>query len=124
MSGGAPQHEDDGGGGPLRPAPLEGEVVGRVRPVRRAGGGAGGRHAEMDEGPTPRDVERFSGVTRTCPSCRKEVFDDADLCYHCGYALDAPEERTGPPLWVYVAGGLALIALLYPLLAGGSWRVW
>lgn len=56
-----------------------------------------------DENPSADDIERFGDVTRTCPECKKEVFDDAAVCYHCGHAF----ERTAPgssrgPMWIII----------------------
>lgn len=76
----------------LRRAPLSGEVVSRprTRPVR-----------EVDDDPSPDDVERFNNVTQTCPHCGKEVFDDVDVCYHCGLAIGSGVGRKAP-LWILV----------------------
>jgi hypothetical protein len=64
----------------LRRAPATGDVVGRrSRP--------GPYDDEDDDGPTAEDLERFGGETRTCPECKKEVFDDTAVCYHCGHAF-------------------------------------
>ncbi len=56
-----------------------------------------------DENPSEDDIQKFGDVTRTCPECKKDVFDDAAVCYHCGYAF----ERTTPgalraPKWIIV----------------------
>ncbi|MFN0010396.1 MAG: hypothetical protein ACKVS8_02000 [Phycisphaerales bacterium] len=103
----------------LRPAPLEGEVVGRVprRPRPRQ------QDAEFDEGPSADDIERFGDVTRTCPECHKEVFDDAEVCYHCGHAFSRAPSK-GLPRWAIVTAGVVLAAFLLMLLSGGSWRLW
>lgn len=89
--------------GKLRKAPRSGEVVERPRPPRRA-------PEERDDDPLEQDVERFSGVTRRCPSCNKDVFDDSAVCYHCGHAFErttAGSSRT--PTWVIVTA-LVLVA--------------
>jgi uncharacterized protein (DUF983 family) len=79
-------------------------VVGRVPRSPR-------RDEELDEGPSAEDLERFSGVTRTCPSCSKEVFDDAEVCYHCGEAMSHTGEG-GPPKWVMLTAGVLLAAFV------------
>lgn len=78
---------------PLKLAAKDGDVVpGRPRL----------RHPP-DENPSEDDIQKFGDVTRTCPECKKEVFDDAAVCYHCGYAF----ERTTPgssraPVWIII----------------------
>lgn len=72
------------------------------------------RHAgDRDDGPSPDDLERFGGVTRTCPSCGKEVFDDATVCYHCGADMDVPRHARLPKVWVVVTVLLCLAALVF-----------
>ena len=86
------------GGGPARPR--------RPRPER-----------EIDEMPSDEDVERFGDVTRTCPECAKEVFDDAAICYHCGHAFERTTAgSTRSRRWIVVTvivivGGFVLAAL-------------
>lgn len=87
---------------------MEGEVVGRL-PQRRP------EPEEHDEGPSADDLERFGGVTHTCPNCGKEVFDDAETCYHCGEAMMA-RRSGGPPLWVAVTSVVLLVAFMIFLL--------
>ncbi len=103
----------------LRPAPLEGEVVGRAR----ARGVARREQVEFDEGPTPADIERFSDVTRTCPECKKEVFDDAEVCYHCGHVFGRADQK-GLPKWVVATVCVVLAGFVWMLIGGGSWRMW
>ncbi len=70
-----------------------------------------GRMPPDDEGPSPEDLERFGGVTQTCPSCGKDLYDDADVCWDCGHVLMA---KTGKPIptWAYVIGVIAVAAML------------
>jgi len=76
----------------LRLAPQSGDVVpSRARRAR-----------ERDEGPSDEDIERFGDVTRTCPECGKQVFDDAAVCYHCGHAFEEREDAKGTAKWVVV----------------------
>jgi predicted nucleic acid-binding Zn ribbon protein len=96
----------------LRRAPATGDVVARVP-----------RHAPdedaFDENPSEADIERFSNVTRTCPACSKEVFDDAAICYHCGHAFErtaAGSSKT--PVWVFVVIALLIAALVVPTVLG------
>lgn len=89
-------------GGGLRRAPVSGEVDSRRRT-------AGDDDAD-DLGPSAEDLERFSGVTRRCASCGKEVFDDADECYHCGGPVAGGASRL-PPAWIVVIVALVLLSL-------------
>jgi hypothetical protein len=63
----------------------------------------------IDEGPSDDDLERFSSATRTCPACRTELYDDAELCWKCGHALSS---QAAVPRWVLVAGAVTLAAVL------------
>jgi hypothetical protein len=93
----------------LKLAPKEGEVVpGRPR-LRRP----------PDENPSEDDIQRFGDVTRICPECNKEVFDDAAVCYHCGYAF----ERTTPgssraPKWIIFTILVVIAAFIIATLWG------
>ncbi|MGH7130703.1 MAG: hypothetical protein ACREJO_02010 [Phycisphaerales bacterium] len=73
---------ENGNSHSIRKAPTSGEVIDRRVLAHRD---------PNDEGPSPEDIERFSNVTRRCPACNKEVFDDAEICYHCGEAMNARE---------------------------------
>lgn len=86
----------------LRRAPACGDVVNRgsccgpdLGPV------------EDHEGPSEADVERFGGVTRTCPACGAEVYDDTAVCYGCGHAFGASREAR-VPAWMLVVVGVMI----------------
>lgn len=101
----------------LRLGPIEGDVLSR-RP-RAAQKPA--PDEEPYEGPSADDLARFNNVTRTCPECGKDVFDDVSECYHCGHALDAlPIRRT--PIWVIVLAVLLVVGLSLPLVLGAFLR--
>lgn len=70
---------------------------------------------EIDDDPTPEDIARFDSVTRTCPGCREEVYDDTAICWQCGRALDA-EGDAKTPAWIIVAATVALVAILIIIL--------
>ncbi|MBX3358672.1 MAG: hypothetical protein KF745_09610 [Phycisphaeraceae bacterium] len=109
----------------LRRAPATGDVVGKgccgparagasARPV---GGCCGKDLGPLDvdlEAPSEDDVARFSDVTRTCPHCRKEVYDDAEICYHCGESMSPAAARM--PVWVIVAAVVAIAAFAFTML--------
>jgi ribosomal protein L37E len=82
----------------IRRAPAAGDVVpARQRPQRE----------EIDEGPSEEDLARLDSPTRTCPECGREVFDDSEVCYHCGHHFSAGE-RSVP--WLQL--GVALVIVL------------
>lgn len=58
------------------------------------------RRDEIDEEPSLEDMERFGGATRTCPECKAEVYDDAEICHECGHAFSG--EAKSHPLMVPV----------------------
>lgn len=97
---------------PLRIAPRTGEVVqSRKRPQRTK--------EELDELPSEEDIERFGDQTRTCPECKKEVFDDAAVCYHCGHAFERTTAgSTRSPKWVIATVVVILAAFALFLLRG------
>jgi hypothetical protein len=94
------------GGAAPRRAPVSGEVEPstRGRSLRRGG------DIEDDGGPSAEDIERFSHATRKCPNCRKEVFDDVDVCYHCGEAI--VQASKGPKPWVLIVVVLMIIGFI------------
>lgn len=72
---------------------------------------------EISDLPQRADMERFSAVTRTCPECKKEVFDDVAACYHCGAYLDTSAQRKGPPAWVLITAGVIIVGLVLAVVA-------
>ncbi len=84
---------------------MSGDIVDRSRPARA--------RDLPDDGPSPEDIERFGDVTRTCPSCGKEVFDDVSVCYHCGAAVEEKPDGavSGRRLVIVVMLILAMLGL-------------
>jgi zinc-ribbon domain len=39
-------------------------------------------------------------VTMPCPHCREPVYDDAELCPHCGQYLSREDAPSRKPWWV------------------------
>jgi len=75
------------------------------------------RDHELDEDPSPEDVEVFGDVTVKCPKCGSVLYDDAELCWKCGHALSSADK--GLPTWaLWVAGGMLMLFVL-----GMLWRV-
>lgn len=93
--------------GAIRRAPQTGDVL----PSR---GRRRDDDDELDEGPSAEDLERFSNVTRRCPECGKDVFDDAAVCYHCGNAFERTTAGSGKSkTWIIVT--IALIVGVFVL---------
>jgi uncharacterized protein (DUF983 family) len=68
---------------------------------------------ELDEGPSPDDIERFGDVTVTCPECGTAMFDDVAICWKCGHAVGVNARREGgPPVWVVGAALLVILAFV------------
>lgn len=86
----------------LRRAPLSGEPV--DRPHREP-------DDADDEGPSAADLDRFGGVTQTCPSCGAEIYDEAAVCWKCGHALGDPADRKSP-VWLIVVVALVIVGLV------------
>ncbi len=75
------------------------------------------RRNERDEFPSEEDIERFSDVTTTCPSCGVTLYDDAEVCYQCGEALAGGGKKSPP--WVAVTVGLVVVALIVAIVVWG-----
>lgn len=76
-----------------------------TRRVRNRPGGD-----EIDEGPSDDDLDKFGGVTRPCPECKTDLYDDAEVCWKCGHALSG--EPKGPPMWIPIVAVVLLIAIV------------
>lgn len=66
---------------------------------------------ELDEGPSEADLEQFGGVTRPCPACKTDLYDDAAVCWKCGHAINS--EPKGLPVWVMVTAAVVLVGFLF-----------
>lgn len=69
---------------------------------------------EFDEGPSEEDIRAFSGVTRDCPACKSQLYDDAEVCWKCGHALSGA--ATGKPAWIVILAVLVVATLLFVIL--------
>lgn len=63
-----------------------------------------------DEGPSESDLETFGGVTRECPECKAELFDDAEVCWKCGHALSG--RSRGQPMWAVVTAVVLIVTIM------------
>ena len=50
-------------------------------------------------------------TTMPCPHCRETVYDDAELCPHCGRYLSREDAPRRKPWWV-LAGVVACLAMV------------
>lgn len=73
------------------------------------------RH-DLDEGPSPEDIERFSHGGGYCPDCGAEVFDDADVCPSCGTWITG-DVLSEPPEAREIRGRVRLVVVLATLFA-------
>ena len=92
----------------IRCAPRTGDVV------NRCCGGKDLGPLDDAECPSDEDMDQFSGVTRTCPECKTEVYDEAEICHNCGHAFSTMGAAgKGLPTWAIVTlvGVVALLAL-------------
>ena len=64
------------------------------------------------DGPSEADIARFSSEYKTCPSCREEVYDQAEFCTACNHAFMPQDEAKGLPLWVFITAGFLLLSLI------------
>jgi predicted nucleic acid-binding Zn ribbon protein len=55
-----------------------------------------------------------------CRKCKKEIPDEAQFCYHCGYEVIPPEEKPKPRLPVKAIlaglGALVVVFIIYLVL--------
>jgi hypothetical protein len=65
-----------------------------------------------DEGPSPEDIEAFGDVTRPCPNCKADLYDDVAVCWKCGHAVSEPASASSPPVWAVVVTILLLAAIV------------
>lgn len=73
-------------------------------------------HSSPDEDandPREEDLDQFSGVTRTCPECKAEVYDEAELCWKCGHAFSGDPKPL--PRWIIIVALILLAAIAFSL---------
>jgi hypothetical protein len=51
--------------------------------------------------------------TVPCPYCRREIFEDAVRCPHCGEYLSDEDAPAGPRPWLIVVGVLLSLAAVW-----------
>ncbi|MFO0830311.1 MAG: hypothetical protein U0637_00575 [Phycisphaerales bacterium] len=71
---------------------------------------------EDENDPREEDLDQFSGVTRTCPECGSEVYDEAELCWKCGHAFSGDAKPL--PRWVVVVAVVVIAGILLAVVRG------
>lgn len=62
------------------------------------------------DGPSAADLERFGSEHKGCPECGSEVYEEIELCPHCGHAFEEPAGTPGR--WVALVALVVVIAFL------------
>jgi hypothetical protein len=61
------------------------------------------------DGPSAADLDRFGDELIPCPACKARIYDQSEICPHCGHAMETPPKTM--PVWVILLTVL-LIGLL------------
>ena len=68
---------------------------------------------DLDEREWPDEADDSDSVdTIPCPYCGREVYEQADLCPHCGNFFLSENSRPSRPWWIWVAVILGLLAVV------------
>jgi hypothetical protein len=67
-----------------------------------------------DPDPSDQDPDYDDGATETaaCPHCRREIYEAAEFCHHCGKYISAEDAATGHSLWYNIGVVLCVLILL------------
>lgn len=74
----------------------------------------GGDDAELDDREAPDESDTQDGdepEVVACPYCGRTVYEEAEICPHCGSFISAEDAPRRRPWWV-VAGGLACVVVV------------
>lgn len=63
------------------------------------------------DGPSAEDLDRFGDEFITCPACRRPIYDQAELCPHCGHAI--MQTQAPLKLWVILVAAVVLAAFVF-----------
>jgi hypothetical protein len=64
---------------------------------------------EWDEGPDDDDEDD----TIPCPYCKKEIYEGAEQCPHCGQYISEEDAPLMKPAWIVVGGLICLAIVVY-----------
>jgi predicted nucleic acid-binding Zn ribbon protein len=53
-----------------------------------------------------------SADLRPCPSCRKPIYDEAEVCPHCGNYVGEEKAKHRKPLWFVLAAIIIIATIL------------
>ncbi|MCH2130118.1 MAG: hypothetical protein MK179_13295 [Pirellulaceae bacterium] len=57
--------------------------------------------------------------TQTCPSCRSDIYEDAEQCPVCGeYIVWSRQTLSGRPWWFVALGLVGILAVIWALSVG------
>lgn len=57
-------------------------------------------------------------LTIVCPSCKADIYEDAEQCPYCGeYVLRSSGVWDGRPVWWIILGGVGIVATILALTA-------
>lgn len=62
------------------------------------------------EGPSAEDLDRFGDELIPCPSCGRSLYDQAEVCPHCGELIERPPARM--PAWAIAVVGVMIGLIL------------
>jgi predicted nucleic acid-binding Zn ribbon protein len=67
---------------------------------------------DLAEADWPEEDDQDSGDLKPCPYCRKPVYEQAEVCPHCGSFIsdeDAPRHKS---LWMVIGVAICILLIL------------
>ena len=60
------------------------------------------------------DDPNIAGIvdTKPCPFCKKPIYDQAEMCTHCGAYISEEDSSSRKPLWTVIAVVVLVSAIL------------
>jgi predicted amidophosphoribosyltransferase len=65
---------------------------------------------DTSDAPRQADIDALDDVSKPCPECRADLYDDAEVCWKCGHALRG--EAAPPKAWVKWAAIVLLMVFV------------
>ena len=67
--------------------------------------------------PDPADMDQDDGdesaEIQPCPYCAKPLYEQAEICPHCGSHISQEDAPSGKAIWIIVGAIVCLIVVLY-----------